>query len=174
MSSSRARQLIDSSAGQRQCMRYNPPGRRAIEYSGARYLDAVRRMLNRLPTQTIADCSAGPPLAALNQDIHDDWAIALIHAWAVVADVLTFYQERITNEGYLRTATEYRSVLELARTIGYELQPGLAANTYLTFTVLTIKGEPPRQVLIPPATAIQSIPAQGQLPQVFETSAKFL
>ncbi len=173
MSSSRARQLIDSSAGQRQCMRYNPPGRRAIEYSGARYLDAVLRMLNRLPTQTIADCAAGPPLAALNQDIHDDWAIALIHAWAVVADVLTFYQERITNEGYLRTATEYRSVLELARTIGYELGPGLAAGTHLAFTVLTMRDEPPRQVFIPQGCAVQSVPGQNQLPQTFETSADF-
>ena len=43
---------------------------------------------------------------------------------ACVADVLTFYQERIANEGFLRTATERRSVLELARAIGYELKPG--------------------------------------------------
>ena len=50
-----------------------------------------------------------------------------------VADVLTFYQERIANEGYLRTATERRSVLELAREIGYELSPGVAAGTELAF-----------------------------------------
>ena len=49
-------------------------------------------------------------------------------ACACVADVLGFYQERIANEGYLRTATERRSVLELARTIGYELKPGVAAR----------------------------------------------
>ncbi len=36
---------------------------------------------------------------------------------AALADVLTFYQERIANEGYLRTATERRSILELAREI---------------------------------------------------------
>ena len=30
-------------------------------------------------------------------------SIALLDAWATVADVLTFYQERIANEGYLRT-----------------------------------------------------------------------
>ena len=40
--------------------------------------------------------------------------MALIDACACVADVLTFYQERIANEGFLRTATERRSVLELA------------------------------------------------------------
>ena len=38
-----------------------------------------------------------------------DPAIALLDAWAVVGDVLTFYEERIANEGYLRTATEHDS-----------------------------------------------------------------
>jgi len=131
-------------------------------------------MLDSLPRQAIcagAKNGMPPPLAALNRDIHDDWAIALVHAWAVVTDVLSFYQERITNEGYLRTATEYRSILELARSIGYELRPGLAASTHLAFTVLTLKDEPPRRVLIPRGTAVQSIPPQGQLPQTFETSA---
>ena len=56
-----------------------------------------------------------------------DPAIAWLDAWAVVADVLTFYQERIANEGFLRTATERRSVLELARLVGYEPRPGVAA-----------------------------------------------
>jgi len=43
----------------------------------------------------------------------DDFAIGLLDAWAVVSDVLTFYQERIANESYLRIATaERRSVLE--------------------------------------------------------------
>ena len=65
----------------------------------------------------------------------DDPAIALLDAWAVAGDVLTFYQERIANEGFLRTATERRSVLELARAIGYELNPGVAASTHLVWEV---------------------------------------
>jgi len=52
-----------------------------------------------------------------------------LDGWATVADVLTFYQERIANESYLRTAIERRSLLELARKIGYELRPGIAAGT---------------------------------------------
>ena len=50
-------------------------------------------------------------------------------AFAVLLDVLTFYQERIANEAYLRTAIERRSVVELARLIGYQLSPGVAAST---------------------------------------------
>ena len=44
----------------------------------------------------------------------DDPTIALLDAWSVLGDVLTFYTERIANEGFLRTATELRSVIWLA------------------------------------------------------------
>ena len=60
--------------------------------------------------------------------------MALFDAWATIGDVLTFYQERIANEGYLRTATERRSVLELARLVGYQPRPGVAASVHLAYT----------------------------------------
>ena len=50
----------------------------------------------------------------------DDFSIALLDAWATVADVLMFYQERVANESYMRTATERFSLIELARLIGYQ------------------------------------------------------
>src|SRR5262249_16846039 len=40
-----------------------------------------------------------PALRALKTRERSDPAIALLDAWATVADVLTFYQERIANEG---------------------------------------------------------------------------
>ena len=70
------------------------------------------------------------PLRDLTTRDPGDSSVALLDAWATVAEVLTFYQERIANEGYLRTATERRSVLELARLIGYALRPGVAASAY--------------------------------------------
>jgi hypothetical protein len=99
----------------------------------------------------------------------DDPSIALLDASAVMADVLTFYQERIANEGFLRTATERRSILELARAIGYELNPGVAASVYLAFTIEDAMGAP-GVADIPAGTKVQSVPPQGQLPQTFETS----
>src|SRR5258707_13797059 len=84
----------------------------------------------------------------------DDPAIALLDAWAILGDVLTFYQERIANEGYLRTATERRSVLELARLVGYQLRPGVAASVFLAFTM--DKSAAP--VTIPAGTAAYSVP----------------
>jgi len=115
-----------------------------------------------------AALSRQPALRDLATRDDDDPALALIDGWATLLDVLTFYQERIANEGYLRTATERRSVLELARAIGYELNPGVAASTYLAFTLETATGAPPSAVIAAGAKA-QSIPRQDEKPQVFET-----
>ena len=96
----------------------------------------------------------------------------MLDAFAGTADVLTFYSERIANEAYLRTATERRSVLELARAIGYELAPGVAAGVLLAFTVEGGRGAP-GTAIIPKGTKVQSIPGPGQTPQVYETSLEF-
>jgi hypothetical protein len=107
-----------------------------------------------------------PALRALKTRERSDPAIALLDAWATVADVLAFYQERIANEGYLRTATERRSVLELARLVGYALRPGVAASVYLAYTL--DKGAAP--VTIPSGAQASSVPAPGELMQTFETA----
>jgi predicted phage baseplate assembly protein len=109
------------------------------------------------------------PVRALASHGTDDPAIALLDAWAVVSDVVAFYSERIATEGYLRTATELRSVRELARTLGYELRPGVAAQADLAVTVETAPGAP-QVVDVPAGTPVQSVPVAGQLPQTFETS----
>lgn len=109
-----------------------------------------------------------PALARLKTRETDDFTIALLDAWATVGDVLTFYSERIANESYLRTATERRSILELARTIGYELNPGVAASTWLNFTIESAPGAP-GYALVPPGAQVQSIPGPGEKPQTYET-----
>jgi len=109
-----------------------------------------------------------PQLQALRTRTDDDFAIAFLDAWAVLADVLTFYQERLTNEAYLRTAIERRSLRELARLIGYELRPGVAASAPLAFTMEDAAGAP-TEAPINVGTRVQSIPGPGQTPQTFET-----
>ena len=169
----------------------NRPGLAALAYRVGTYGAFLQRMLDEIRAVRIPD---GPnqgaqPLAALTTRSLDDPSIALLDAWAIVADILTFYQERIANEGYLRTSTERRSVLELAREIGYELNPGVAASAYLQFTVEEIIGTAVAAgsrapgpgssafnagvVDIPLGTQVQSVPAPGKLPQPFETSAEF-
>jgi len=80
----------------------NRPGLDALAYRVGTYATFFETMKAGLSS---ADFSA---LAALRTRDSDDPAIAFLDAWALVADVLSFYQERIANEGYLRTATERR------------------------------------------------------------------
>lgn len=142
--------------------RRNPPGLTELAYQGGNYAATLQRMLARLARLE--------QLARLNPDAMDDWAIALLHASAVVTDVLSFYQERITNDGYLGTAVERRSVLELARAVGYEMKPGIAATAHLALTVSPDNRNQPVDVKVPKGSVIQSVPGEDQLPQIFETS----
>jgi len=141
----------------------NRPGLDALTYRAGTHATFLETMTARLSSSDF------PSLANLKTRDASDPAIAFLDAWATVADVLTFYQERIANEGYLRTATERRSVLELARLVGYTLRPGVAATVYPAFTMETgyNKGSD-----IPAGTRIQSIPGPGEMPQFFETSEK--
>jgi hypothetical protein len=144
--------------------RTNEAGQPAISYRLGTHAAFLRRMLDKLHTDKLLR-------EKLTTRETDDPAIAMMDAWAVIGDVLSFYQERIANEGFLRTATERRSILEMARTIGYELNPGLAAGTYLAFTVDDTT-QTYSKVTVPEGTKVQSLPAQGKLPQTFETIAE--
>jgi hypothetical protein len=140
----------------------NLPGLRALAYRTGTHARFKASMLAGLSR------SQDPVLGQLRTRDDDDFSIALLDLWATVADVLTFYQERIANEGYLRTAAERRSVLELARAIGYELRPGVAATALLAFTLDTAPGAPTRTV-IDLGVGVRSLPDPGETAQVFET-----
>jgi predicted phage baseplate assembly protein len=140
----------------------NRPGLPAIAYRVGTHSAFLSSLLAGLST---AD---RPHLRRLSTREPEDFTVAFLDAVATTADVLTFYQERIANESYLRTATERRSVLELARAIGYELGPGVAAETVLAFTVEDAVGGAP-VAEVGERTRVQSVPGPGERPQTFET-----
>ena len=145
---------------------YNRPGLPAIGYRVGTYASFRESLLARLSDARFS------VLRQLRTRDDDDFTIALLDAWAVTSDVLTFYQERIANESYLRTATERLSILEQSRLLGYQLAPGLAASTYLAFTMETTPGAPeqtPKPVTLAIGTRVQSVPGPDQQPQTFET-----
>lgn len=141
----------------------NRSGLAAIAYRVGTHPQFKHSLLTQLSTQRA--------LQALTTRDPDDFAIALLDAWAIVADVLTFYQERIANESYLRTATERFSLLQLARLIGYQLRPGVAASTYLAFTLEDAPGVP-KTATIDVGLKVQSVPGKDETPQTFETVEK--
>lgn len=136
----------------------NRPGLEAIAYRVGTHATFKHSMLARLARA----------VAGLRTREDDDFGIALLDAWAVTSDVLTFYQERLATEAYLRTATEQLSVRELARLIGYQPKPGVAAQTYLAFKLDTAEGAPV-SVTIEPGLKVQSVPGPDEKPQTFET-----
>lgn len=139
---------------------FNRPGLSAIAYRSGTWHEMKAAMLTALASQ--------PALAGLATRADDDFTIALLDSVATVGDVLTFYQERIANESYLRTATERLSIGELAALIGYRLKPGVAAGTWLSFTVDETPGAP-RVASIAVGLKVQSVPGQDEKPQTFET-----
>ena len=156
----------------------NRPGLDALTYRigthGAFFQTMKARLANMIVEAPGADGQTIErfyPLQGLTTRDPSDPAIALLDAWATVGDVLTFYQERIANEGYLRTATERRSLVELARLIGYKPRPGVASTAFLAYTLEDSQADP---VEIPAGARSQSIPGPDELPQSFETSEKLL
>ncbi len=147
-------------------VRFNAPGLPAIDYRVGAHGQFKAALLARLS-------SAGyPALAGLRTRADDDFSIAWCDAGSLMLDVLSFYQERIANEAYLRTAIERRSIANLARLIGYQPSPGVAASTYLAFTLETSPGVPSLAALpvtVPVGTRAQSIPGPNEEPQTFET-----
>jgi len=157
----------------------NRPGLNAIAYRVGAFQQFRDTLLARL------QLSRQPFLTQLKARENDDFSIALLDSFSTVADVLTFYTERYQNESYLRTATDRRSILELANLIGYQLRPGVAASTYLAFTLDPTNGAfgtvlaAPNIAQVQPDSAanvslnvgvkVQSIPGPGQTPQTFET-----
>ena len=136
---------------------YDRPGLSSIANRVGTFASFRQTMLDAISTE--------PGLAGWTTRQSDDFGIALIEMWAYLADILTFYQERIANEAYLRTAVNRDTVLRLASMLDYKLSPGKAAKTWLAFFA-----EKGATVQIPAGFRVQSVPGQDEKPQKFESS----
>lgn len=96
---------------------------RVIDYVTKDYDGFRQAMLNQIPLR----------LPNWTDRSESDFGVVLIELFAYVADLLSYYQDRIANEAFLSTATQRRSVAELLRLIDYQIDPGLAASTFIHF-----------------------------------------
>ena len=96
----------------------NRPGLSQVRYRVGTHGDFLASALAALSDPQFA------ALRSLTTRDSDDFTIALLDGWATLADVLTFYQERIANELWLRTATERDSILRLGATHRLSLEAG--------------------------------------------------
>lgn len=155
----------------------NRPALREIAYRSGTHSDFLASMLAGLSLKK------RPALSGLRTRDPDDPTIALLDAWAVACDVLTFYSERLVNESYLRTSVDRTSLQELGKLVAYRLSHGVAAETWLAFSfdrppapLPSASSDPgqtppavPAVVTVPVGLRVQSIPGAGELPQTFET-----
>jgi hypothetical protein len=106
------------------------------------------------------------PFARWHEGTDGDYHTLFIELWAYLADILTFYQERIANEAYLGTATQRSSAVRLARLIDYKPGPGAAASGVAAFSAA--KG---KVVAVPAGFRVGSRAQPGKTAATFETSA---
>ncbi len=133
-------------------------------------LSALPRQLAGFPEYRLAmlrDIPTYAPLAEWRAREGDDLGILLLEMWAYVLDTLAFYDERIANESYLRTALLHPSIRKLTGLIGYQPRPALAASVVLAAIADGVKA-----VKLPLRTGFRSDAFDGEPPQVFETEVE--
>jgi hypothetical protein len=139
-------------------MPWNAPGRDALDRRIARYPDALDRMIAGLSD------ARRPALGHLTTRDPSDPSIALLDVWACLEDVITFYDERIANEGYLRTATDRDALAGIAALVGYRPRPGVAASTWFAFEM-----EADHAARLEAGIRVRSVPKPGKQAQTFES-----
>ena len=63
-----------------------------------------------------------------------DLGMTLVELFAYLGDLMNFYTDRAANEGFLATASQRDSILQMAAMLGYSPTKAVAATTTLTFT----------------------------------------
>jgi hypothetical protein len=110
-------------------------------------LRAIARQFN--PTWSVSDPT----------DIGD----ALLETFAYLGDILSFYTDRMASEGFLGTASQRASVLQIASMLGYAPTPSSAATVSLSLTNNNTSGT----LNIPAGTQVASTTVvDGQSTQV--------
>lgn len=80
---------------------------------------------------------AGRTFPQWNTTSEGDIGVAILETVAYVADIISYYGDRITQEAYLPTATQRVSLLNIAQLLGYQVSNGAPATGQVTFQTET-------------------------------------
>lgn len=139
---------------------YNLPQLDHIAYRAGTWLEFRRAVLTPLDGETALSRDGLPIWRTQGQG---DLAVMMAEWFAYLADILTFYNERIANQAYLRTADLPESVNHLIKLLGYRPRPAIGATGTLAALV-----SPGQSATLPKGLQFQSKPGPGQAPQIFE------
>lgn len=101
-------------------------GREIIDYM-ARDYDSLLRSMRELIPEKLPDWK--------DYESEADFGNILLQLFAHMGDILSYYQDRIANEGFLGTAQSRRSIIHHLKLIGYRLSTATPASTTLTLTI---------------------------------------
>jgi hypothetical protein len=95
-----------------------------------------------------------------------DFGITLLELFAYMGDIMSFYIDRSANEAFLTTASQRKSVLEIANLLNYQPAGARAAKVTLTFSNSTAS-----QILVPAGTQVSTTTVLNSANEqiVFET-----
>jgi hypothetical protein len=140
----------------------NPPGLTQLAYRAGDFATFRHALLSPLPDER--QLAGWSPGAA-------DLGLQALEWWAYLADILTFYNERIANGSYLGTAAAQpgpQNAAGLAALLGYLTTPAITA----TGVIAVIRGASGRDgpLVIPAGLQIASTPGAGTSAQLFEVT----
>jgi predicted phage baseplate assembly protein len=138
----------------------NPPGLAQIACRADDFASLRQAMLRPQPGETAIGTWRPAP---------GDLGLQILEWWAYLGDILTFYNERIANESYLRTATRPGSVANLVALLGYEPAPGIAATGQVA--AVRSAAHPGEPLVIPAGMRLSSVATPGAAPQTFEVDS---
>lgn len=98
-----------------------------VDYTSRDYSAIREDLLNLIPNYAPEWTNREP----------SDLGMTLVELFAYMGDMLNFYIDRAANEGFLATASQRDSILQIADMLGYSPTTSAAAKVTLTFTNIT-------------------------------------
>lgn len=128
-----------------------------IDYLAKDYAGFRQALLDFIPTR----------LPDWTERSEADIGMMLLELFAATADTLSYMQDRVANEAFLSSATQRRSVAGHLALLGYRIDEGAAASTWLQFQVNTTS-----PLLLEAGFRVSTNPlSNNELVIVFETYA---
>ena len=108
-----------------------------IDYLAKDYAGFRQALLDFIPTR----------LPDWTERSEADIGVVLLELFAWTADNLSYLQDRIGNEAFLGTATQRRSVAGHLALLGYQMDQGASARTWIQFHVASDMVIPPEMIV---------------------------
>ena len=95
-----------------------------------------RMMLRSVQKGLVSETDLSNPSA-----LEENFISGLLDAVSTTLHVLSFYQGRHVEEGFISTAREERSIFEIAKLLGISRRPALSAEAFCSLTAVDIPGD---------------------------------